>query len=365
MLMAIADRLAISYYKTIAVINEPHRIYLVQHQETDKIYVKKVLSVYSTAVYDYLMKHPSAGIPTVTCYYEDSENHTLTVIEEYITGKTLAELSEEKSLTYHQIIDCMIKLCDILTFLHSAVPPIVHRDIKPSNLIMTERGELFLLDYNAARNYTGSGSSDTILLGTKGYAAPEQYGFGTSSPRTDIYSAGILLKELAGPLALPRSDFAPIIDKCTRLEPSSRYASAAALKKDLLRLTSFQEMQPAAQHGNELLPPGFRTHTPWKMVIGSIGYFFIFLLAFSMRVDSSVSAIIWLERFTFLALSLLLVLATCNYADIQRFFPLCKHRNPVLRVIGILLFDALILFVVMTLLSFLESIIQGGQSGVP
>lgn len=90
----------------------------------------------------------------------------------------------------------MYELCEILEKLHSANPPIVHRDIKPSNIIITNYDHVILLDFNAAKYFTDPNTSDTILLGTKGYAAPEQYGFGSSTPQTDIYAVGILLKEL-------------------------------------------------------------------------------------------------------------------------------------------------------------------------
>ena len=77
----ISQRLSISYYKVVATINEPHKIYLVQHQETGKFFVKKILDVYSIDVYRYLREHPIQGIPQVIDFYED--NSTLTLIEEY------------------------------------------------------------------------------------------------------------------------------------------------------------------------------------------------------------------------------------------------------------------------------------------
>ena len=77
------------------------------------------------------------------------------------------------------------------------IAPIIHRDIKPSNIMITEQNHVVLLDFNAAKLYTNASTNDTVLLGTKGYAAPEQYGFGSSSPQTDIYAIGVLIKEAA------------------------------------------------------------------------------------------------------------------------------------------------------------------------
>lgn len=84
----------------------------------------------------------------------------------------------------------MIMLCNILNALHSMTPPIIHRDIKPSNIIITSYNYAMLLDFNAAKQFSGQNESDTVLIGTPGYAAPEQYGFGSSSPKqTYILSA--------------------------------------------------------------------------------------------------------------------------------------------------------------------------------
>ena len=76
------------------------------------------------------------------------------------------------------------------------IPAIIHRDIKPSNIIITAYNRAVLLDFNAAKYYSCQSTEDTVLLGTQGYASPEQYGFGSSSPQTDIYSMGILFREL-------------------------------------------------------------------------------------------------------------------------------------------------------------------------
>ena len=78
----------------------------------------------------------------------------------------------------------------------SFTPPIVHRDIKPSNIILTEDGRIVLIDLNAARLNDKNRSHDTQLIGTAGFAAPEQYGFAASSPRADLYAAGILMRVL-------------------------------------------------------------------------------------------------------------------------------------------------------------------------
>lgn len=218
--MDISHRLSISYYKVITPINEPHKVYLVRHQESGRFYVKKILDVYSADVYRDLQEHPISGIPRIIDSCED--NGSLIIIEEFISGLTLRDKIDFTStkpcdfetinicdvLTIEQIGHYMINLCEILERLHSHNPPLVHRDLKPSNIMITSCDNVVLLDFNAARFYTGidGRESDTKLLGTKGYAAPEQYGFGESSPQTDIFSVGKIIQECVNAFTSQNSD---------------------------------------------------------------------------------------------------------------------------------------------------------------
>lgn len=223
-----------SDYKIISALNEEHKVYLVQSALSGNIYVQKILDVYNIRVYEYLYRNPVAGIPCLINYYEDGNQ--LIVIEEYISGTSLQEKIDNSDLSVSDIRSYMIMLCNILEALHSMTPPIIHRDIKPSNIIITSYNYAMLLDFNAAKQFSGQNESDTVLIGTPGYAAPEQYGFGSSSPKTDIYSLGIVLREMLGSIT-PAFDIAPILhrlnriaDKCTQMTPAARYQSVAELK---------------------------------------------------------------------------------------------------------------------------------------
>ena len=226
-------KLPVSYYKRIGVLNEEHGVYIVQHRENGKVFIEKVLRVYDPGVYEQLFRHPVRGIPRIYAMYEESG--TLTVIEEYISGETLEEiLSICGRLPEEDVIDCTVKLCDILSSLHSQDPMIIHRDIKPSNVILTEDGRVVLLALNAARKAAGPKERDTRLLGTKGYAAPEQYGFGSSAPQTDIYAAGVLMRSLLLD-ETPSGKLRDVIAKCLEMNPKDRYSSALQLKNALLK----------------------------------------------------------------------------------------------------------------------------------
>ena len=230
--MDLDQRLAISYYKPIAAINEPHHVYLVQHQETKKIAIKKVLNVYNLAVYAELYRNPIAGTPRIINYYEEAGQ--LTVIEEYISGTSLQDKISHADIAPSDMLQYMLDLCAILEQLHQHNPAIIHRDVKPSNVIITSYNRAVLLDFNAAKYHTAAKDSDTILLGTQGYAAPEQYGFGQSSPQTDIYSIGILLKEMAEASHCQNPYIDAVTAKCTQMNPAERYRSIGELRQAFL-----------------------------------------------------------------------------------------------------------------------------------
>ena len=349
-----SPRLAMTYYKTIAVINESHNIFLVQHQETKKIYIKKILDVYNNQIYQYLYENKITGVPQIISLYE--ENNQLIVVEEFISGSSLQEKIDANDITTTLINRYMCELCEILEKLHSVNPPIVHRDIKPSNIMITEYDHVVLLDFNAAKFSSDTDTTDTILLGTKGYAAPEQYGFGSSTPQTDIYSLGILLKELVGALQNPTDQFAEIISTCTQMNPADRFHSVSTLKQ------AFQGNEKTMRTGTSksftwksLIPPGFRTLTPWKIGVSSIVYLFIFWLSLNMELDDTTYSVLWLNRIFCLIIMLSIVFCSFNYCNVQRIFPLCGHHNRILRYIGIILLDLIIALFLLIILVIVES----------
>ena len=230
------SKLPISFYKEVAMLNEEHKVSIVQHIETNKIYVKKVLSVYNMDVYEQLFRNPVRHVPRIYAMYE-SEG-TLTLIEEYVPGETLQEILDlNAKLTERDVVSIAINLCDILTELHSQSPALIHRDIKPSNVMLTEDERVYLLDLNAARIYSEKKEKDTRLIGTEGFAAPEQFGFGDSSSQTDIYAVGNLIKAMLGDRTIsPKLN--AIVNKCLEISPKDRFQTAGQLKKQLTRVYS-------------------------------------------------------------------------------------------------------------------------------
>lgn len=166
--------------------------------------------------------------------YCTEDEYTTIVVEEFINGESFEELlANRKHLTEARARELLLQLCDGLGMLHNK--GIIHRDIKPSNLILQNVGGhdfARLIDYDAARTVKEEQREDTRLLGTKGYAPPEQYGYGQTDQRSDIYSLGITFKEMLGENY--NGWLRPILQKCTEVDARSRYQSVAELKNDLL-----------------------------------------------------------------------------------------------------------------------------------
>lgn len=221
--------LELSLYEEIQNIDGRSDIILVRDMDTGTLYVKKILSNYDISVYRYLYEHPIANIPRIKGIFEGDNN--LVILEEYVKGSTLEDILNNGILDNERAIFIAKSICIILSKLHSVNPAIVHRDIKPSNIIISEDGEVYLLDINIAKWVRQNESEDTHLLGTLHYAAPEQfgYGFSASNEKADIYAVGILLNVmLTG--KLPKELKAPdpiwkIIEKCIDFDADKRYTA--------------------------------------------------------------------------------------------------------------------------------------------
>lgn len=206
---------------------------------------------------DILKKLDHPALPRIFDVIEDDAH--IYIIVDYIEGTPLdKELKEEGNFSEQRVIKWGIQLCDVLTYLHNFKPnPIIYRDMKPSNIILTEGDRLKLVDFGIAREYKAGNPDDTVYIGTRGYAAPEQYGSGQTSAKSDIYSLGVTLHHLVtgvGPDRLTCEvrpirefndelslEFEAILQKCTQKHPGDRYASADELKEALQAcLSSFE-----------------------------------------------------------------------------------------------------------------------------
>lgn len=184
-----------------------------------------------------------AHVPRIVeCYKTGRE---LVVVSEFIPGKTLDAFVNEAGPSLELSLSVVPAVCAAVAELHKAFdPPVVHRDLKPANIIVSEGSSglsATLIDFGIARRYREGAAADTVRFGTRSYAPPEQYGFGQTSVRSDIYALGMIaLFCITGEEAhgQPSAEslahagvtgpYADAILQATSFDPERRFASAEA-----------------------------------------------------------------------------------------------------------------------------------------
>ena len=173
---------------------------------------------------------------------------TIYIVMDFIEGESLDKiLNEYGAQPEDKVIEWAMQICDVLSYLHSQKPPIIYRDMKPANLMLKPNGNISIIDFGIAREYKEQNLADTTVLGTKGYAPPEQYS-GQTDPRSDIFALGMTMHHLLTGID-PRNGepYAPvrqwnpelsegieaIINKCVEPAAENRYQSCAELLVDL------------------------------------------------------------------------------------------------------------------------------------
>lgn len=173
---------------------------------------------------------------------------TIYVVMDYIEGESLDKILNEYGAQPEElVIGWAMQLCDVLAYLHAQKPPIIYRDMKPANIMLKPEGNIKIIDFGIAREYKEQSLADTTVLGTKGYAPPEQYS-GQTDARSDIFALGMTMHHLLTGID-PRSGeaYAPvrmwnpelsegielIIDKCVEPAPENRYQNCSDLLYDL------------------------------------------------------------------------------------------------------------------------------------
>src|SRR6266849_3357792 len=199
------------------------------------------------------LNHPN--LPAFTDFCTEGARHFL--VMEYIDGSTLEDLLERNNGPFSEprVLGWARQLCDVLEYLHSQQPPVIFRDMKPGNIMLTRSGRIKLIDFGIARLFRHSGSQDTQLLGTPGFAPPEQYGSAQTDERSDIYSLAMTLFQLLTRsisengfgLTNVHTNFPHIsppvaraLEKATTLRPEDRYESIVVFRRALLGVGAFQ-----------------------------------------------------------------------------------------------------------------------------
>jgi serine/threonine protein kinase len=193
------------------------------------------------------LTHP--GLPSIYDYF--TENGRYYLVMSFIEGITLGDYLASKggTLPIEKVLQIGIQLATVLSFLHMRKPAIIFRDLKPSNVMRTPDGQIYLIDFGIARHFKQGKVKDTLILGSPGYASPEQYGRSQTSPQSDIYSLGVLLHHLLtgvdpslAPFAQQPLDlsgypqFATLIMCMVELDVKKRPLSMGNIKREMQRI---------------------------------------------------------------------------------------------------------------------------------
>ena len=198
------------------------KLYVCREFEGDADAVRKLIGV------------SCAHLPHV--YEAAGKDGHVIVLEEYIPGDNLADICRDCTLESEQVRRIALDVCDALYALHSQ--GLVHRDVKPENVIL-DGDRSVLIDFNAIREASEKKEhdNDTRILGTVGYAPPEQYGLSQTDRRADIFALGILINVLLTgkhpSLQLASGSWGRIVSRCTMTSPGKRYQTVQAVREAL------------------------------------------------------------------------------------------------------------------------------------
>lgn len=143
------------------------------------------------------LSHPN--LVPVTDFFEEGGRHYLVMA--YLRGTSLAQAVRERAAPFpvSEVLQWGEQLASVLDYLHTQDPPLLFRDLKPANVMLTESGQICLIDFGLARADNPGQDTATFLqgVGSAGYAPLEQYpGAGGTDARSDIYSLGAVLFHL-------------------------------------------------------------------------------------------------------------------------------------------------------------------------
>lgn len=228
------DDILQSEYAVVSVLkkDDNSEVVRLRHKKMNKDVVR-ISYRGNSSVYHRLMTVQHDNLPVIYDVYNN--NGFVNVLEEYIDGITVSDVLMCGLYTPKGAVTVCRSICDALYALHSM--NIIHRDIKPENVMIENTGRVVLIDFDATREFDDMKKRDSTVMGTVGYAAPEQFGYSQTDKRADIFSVGVLLNVmLTGEhpsKKLYKGKLGKIIVKCTAFDPEARYSDVSQLKAAL------------------------------------------------------------------------------------------------------------------------------------
>lgn len=372
------EKVALAMYETVDEVDEGHNVSLVRSLVDKQFYVKKELENYNKKIYDYLKETKNIFFPIISeCILDDEApsndgdlKEKLIIIEEYISGETLSQRIEKKGhLSEEESVKIIIDICKGLQHLHKK--NFINRDIKPDNIIITRTGEVKIVDVDSGKEINRETNTDTRLIGTPEYFAPEQIGLGfhSSDERTDIYALGIVFNEmLTGEYPknkMVEGVFKEIVLKATQLDPEKRFKVIDEFMEAIVfchknhmsyNLKKIYDSKMLRKTNSRFDTkswklPGFRSGSKKKAILAVIYYIATFLFSSSCYLPGFSKNYNWVEGIIYtLYLTFVfwyLLFMVCNYRGIRDKLPLMKTNNRVLYFIL-----AIIWYIIIILLAF-------------
>ncbi len=346
------------------LVEESDKVHIVRNEVNGKICVKKSVAPEQWDIYNFLKENPNPYIPRIyECIQTERE---LIIVEEYFAGKNLEDELRKRDFSEQEAANIIIGLCRGLRPLHRAKPQIICRDLKPENVVFTNEGEVKLIDFDIARFYQPGNVKDTIMMGTEGYAAPEQFGFGQTDERSDIYGLGALLNYLlvqSFPVEkITTGRLNSIVRKCVSMNPKDRYQNVDELMRALEYAVDVKTEGKDMESGASYRIPGFRSKKLWKMIVAVAGYLFITALCFSTNISDGKGnplpqAEQMFERFMIWGSQIFFVFFVCDYRGIRRKIPVANQRNLGVRLIVYVAAEFIFLFMTVVICVTVEMLI--------
>lgn len=299
---------------------------LVQNRRSGRIAVKKHVSAEGTGIYEKLRRLSHPNIPKIYEIYQ-SENDGI-VIEEFVSGEILEAKLEDGFLSEEKVIKYAVQILDALQEIHKR--NIIHRDVTPSNVLISSDDIVKLIDFGISRNRKENQRMDTNILGTVGYAAPEQFGFQQTDITTDFYALGVLINVmLTGKLPTEEmtnnKKLEKVVQKCIQIDPAKRYHSTEGIRYDLIgrRVMVSQE----EKKDDVYVFPGFRSNVRWKKIVGITGYVLMIIYAIGSIMQCLPNVMAFLLELVSLLLLVIAFLVGSNFARWDRRVPIF-HKFP-------------------------------------
>ncbi|WP_238537726.1 serine/threonine-protein kinase [Sporolactobacillus vineae] len=311
------------------------KVYLARHVKLGTLWAIKQVNKESDVSVDLLaepnimkqLNHPR--LPRIFDIVDTSE--AIFIVVDYVQGESLDKVLKRAGKIPEPVLVAWAKqICDVYIYLHEHQPhPIIYRDMKPSNLMETPDGEVRVIDFGIAREYKKESKTDTQVLGTKIYAAPEQYGSAQTDERSDIYSLGVTLYQLAtgeSPNAailskpirkvLPESSegLEEILGKMLKPDPAERYQTARELLDDFSNIEKMSSRYKKARRK--------KSEKVGALIVSVLVFFALTLSGFSqVKAENLKNYQTLVKQGTALA-------AAYQYGKAQRLFDEAIHREP-------------------------------------